>query len=153
MSSPDILQLEARGKAREVLRDAYLHDVRSLAVRLIDGFRSGVYVGPSGHGKFLSDFHSAIEGHSRVVAPQLILETICFSEERDAIHRAIAPELVRDRGWPEWHRSDMAVQPDNDHAYDDDIERDLFCMPPWEEIAYHALAQDVWRAVYDCMND
>jgi hypothetical protein len=139
----DLDEVERRMQARHLLRRAYLADVSELANALASRIR---------HGEFDASWHQLEEivdatvlRHPRVTDESLALETVAYSEHRNAVETDFIPGWSLEPQGP-WARFEGPIDPE----YDEPCELTL---PPWSSIAYHAFAREVEAALYAALGD
>jgi hypothetical protein len=139
----DLQDAEARMNARHVLRQAYVFDVDILAREMVARVKRGEF--DKTFYWFGETLAHGLRSHPRVREPDLALETIVFSSNRNAIETDFL------RGWSEeidgpW--SGFSIPFDHDTGIPCEI-----TLPAWRAIAYHAFARDVDERIYELLGD
>jgi hypothetical protein len=139
----DLHEAESRMAARKTLRDAYNFDVDILAHEMAARVRRGEF--DKSFPWFEHTFGEAIRKHPRVREPSLALETIAYSENRNAI------QLDFIEGWSEeldgpWAGFELPIDPESHVPCH-------ITLPAWSATAYHAFFRDARNRLYDLLGD
>lgn len=141
---PDIQELEVRAHARATLRAAYATDVNLLAEEICARIRRG---------EFDRNFHqldgivdALVRRHPRVVDEQLVLETISYSSNRNAVEQDFMVGWSK-AGTQPWAKFVIRNDDENDELPDDLV------LPPWNIIAAHAFGRDVAERIRNVLGD
>lgn len=136
-------ELERRMSARDTLRHAYLADVNDVAVSLANRIRRGEF--DSTPREIEEIVAATVLRHARVTDESLALETVMYSENRNAVETDFIPGWSLEPQSP-WARFEGPIDPD----YDTPCE---LVLPPWSSIAFHAFVRDVEAQLYEALGD
>jgi hypothetical protein len=139
----DLDDVEARMNARDLLRQAYFFDVDGLARQMVARVKRGEF--DKTFYWFGETLANGLRSHPCVRKPELALETIMCSNNRNAIEADFL------KGWSEetdgpW--AGFSIPFDSDTGIPCDI-----TLPAWRAIAYHAFAGDVDDRSYELLGD
>ena len=139
----DLHEAEARAAARQILRDAYRFDVDILAHEMTARVRRGEF--DKTFPWFWESFDDVILKHPRVTELSLALETVVYSDNRNAIESDFI------RGWSTelkspWASFELPFAPETGEPCD-------ISLPAWTAIAYHSFYRDVSRRLYELLGD
>lgn len=136
-------EVERRMEARQLLRRAYLADVRELARALASRIC---------HGEFDSRWHrleeivdAAVLRHPRVSEASLSLEAVAYSDTRTSVETDFVPGWSFEPQSP-WARFEGPVDPE----YGEPCE---LVLPPGSAIWYNDFARDVEAKLYAAVGD
>ncbi len=136
-------EVERRMEARHLLRRAYLADVSELANALASRIRDGEF--DTTWYLIEETIAGSVLRHPRVSEVSLALETVAYSESRNAVETDFVPGWSLEPQSP-WARFEGPIDPE----YDEPCE---LVLPPWSAIAYHAFARDVEADLYAALGD